>query len=84
MDGQVGYEAEDDTDLSDVASDEQWAGWRRGRDRPHTLRGWNHPQNIDDTLGDAFAQRQISVIFTTEPVPRGAGGCSRFSGIRRR
>ena len=38
---------------------------------------------IDDTLYDAFGQRQVSTIFTAaEPVPRRAGGQARLSGQR--
>ncbi len=54
--------------LSDVASDEQLGGLEASLviDRDTASRLGITPQNIDDTLGDAFAQRQISTIFTQQ------------------
>ena len=55
-------------ELRDVASDQQDQGPRRRTldDRPrHRRRGSaSRPQAIDDTLYDAFGQRQVSTIFT--------------------
>jgi multidrug efflux pump len=52
--------------LSDVASDQQLSGLeaRLVIDRDTASRLGITPQNIDDTLDDAFAQRQVSTIFT--------------------
>ncbi len=54
--------------LSDVASDEQLGGLEASLviDRDTASRLGITPQNIDDTLGDAFAQRQVSTIFTQQ------------------
>ena len=54
--------------LSDVASDEQLSGLEASLviDRDTASRLGITPQNIDDTLDDAFAQRQISTIFTQQ------------------
>jgi multidrug efflux pump len=54
--------------LSDVASDEQLSGLEASLviDRDTASRLGITPQNIDDTLDDAFAQRQVSTIFTQQ------------------
>jgi multidrug efflux pump len=54
--------------LSDVASDEQRSGLEASLviDRDTASRLGITPQNIDDTLDDAFAQRQVSTIFTQQ------------------
>jgi len=54
--------------LSDVASDEQMSGLEASLviDRDTASRLGITPQNIDDTLDDAFAQRQVSTIFTQQ------------------
>ncbi len=54
--------------LSDVASDEQLGGLEAHLviDRDTASRLGITPQNIDDTLDDAFAQRQVSTIFTQQ------------------
>jgi multidrug efflux pump len=54
--------------LSDVASDEQLNGLEASLviDRDTASRLGITPQNIDDTLDDAFAQRQVSTIFTQQ------------------
>src|SRR5205814_4449478 len=54
--------------LSDVASDEQLGGLEANLviDRDTASRLGITPQNIDDTLDDAFAQRQVSTIFTQQ------------------
>jgi multidrug efflux pump len=54
--------------LSDVASDEQLSGLEAQLviDRDTASRLGITPQNIDDTLDDAFAQRQVSTIFTQQ------------------
>jgi len=54
--------------LSDVASDEQMSGLEAQLviDRDTASRLGITPQNIDDTLDDAFAQRQVSTIFTQQ------------------
>jgi multidrug efflux pump len=54
--------------LSDVASDEQLGGLEASLviDRDTASRLGITPQNIDDTLDDAFAQRQVSTIFTQQ------------------
>ena len=42
-------------------------------------------QVIDDTLYDAFGQRQVSITYTlSEPVPRGHGGGAEFLAAARR
>ena len=53
-------------ELRDVASDQQNAGLRADLviDRDTAARFGILPQNIDDTLYDAFGQRQVSTIFT--------------------
>jgi multidrug efflux pump len=53
-------------ELRDVSSDQQDQGLRIGLniDRGTAARFGITPQNIDDTLYDAFGQRQISTIFT--------------------
>ncbi len=52
--------------LTDVASDQQLEGLEAHLviDRDTASRLGITPQNIDDTLDDAFAQRQVSTIFT--------------------
>jgi multidrug efflux pump len=52
--------------LTDVASDEQISGLQAELviDRDTASRLGITPQNIDDTLDDAFAQRQVSTMFT--------------------
>ncbi|WP_158941702.1 multidrug efflux RND transporter permease subunit [Granulicella sp. S190] len=54
--------------LNDVASDEQLSGLEAQLviDRDTASRLGITPQNIDDTLDDAFAQRQVSTIFTQQ------------------
>ncbi len=54
--------------LSDVASDQQLSGLEANLviDRDTASRLGITPQNIDDTLDDAFAQRQVSTIFTQQ------------------
>ena len=54
--------------LSDVASDQQLSGLQASLviDRDTASRLGITPQNIDDTLDDAFAQRQVSTIFTQQ------------------
>jgi multidrug efflux pump len=54
--------------LNDVASDEQLGGLEASLviDRDTASRLGITPQNIDDTLDDAFAQRQVSTIFTQQ------------------
>jgi multidrug efflux pump len=54
--------------LSDVASDQQLSGLEASLviDRDTASRLGITPQNIDDTLDDAFAQRQVSTIFTQQ------------------
>ncbi|MBB5318129.1 multidrug efflux RND transporter permease subunit [Tunturibacter empetritectus] len=54
--------------LSDVASDEQMSGLEAQLviDRDTASRLGITPLNIDDTLDDAFAQRQVSTIFTQQ------------------
>jgi multidrug efflux pump len=53
-------------ELRDVSSDQQDQGLRMSLniDRGTAARFGITPQNIDDTLYDAFGQRQISTIFT--------------------
>jgi multidrug efflux pump len=53
-------------ELTDVASDQQLDGLEAHLviDRDTASRLGITPQNIDDTLDDAFAQRQVSTIFT--------------------
>jgi multidrug efflux pump len=52
--------------LTDVASDQQLSGLESHLviDRDTASRLGITPQNIDDTLDDAFGQRQVSTIFT--------------------
>ncbi len=52
--------------LTDVASDQQLSGLEANLviDRDTASRLGITPQNIDDTLDDAFGQRQVSTIFT--------------------
>ncbi len=52
--------------LTDVASDQQLEGMEAHLviDRDTASRLGITPQNIDDTLDDAFGQRQVSTIFT--------------------
>ncbi len=52
--------------LTDVASDQQLSGLEAKLviDRDTASRLGITPQNIDDTLDDAFGQRQVSTIFT--------------------
>ena len=52
--------------LTDVASDQQLSGMEAHLviDRDTASRLGITPQNIDDTLDDAFGQRQVSTIFT--------------------
>jgi multidrug efflux pump len=54
------------TQLRDVASDQQNGGLKASLviDRDTTSRLGITPQMIDDTLYDAFGQRQVSTIFT--------------------
>ena len=54
--------------LTDVASDQQLNGLQAELviDRDTASRLGITPQNIDDTLDDAFAQRQVSTIFTQQ------------------
>jgi multidrug efflux pump len=54
--------------LRDVASDQQVSGLQANLviDRDTASRLGITPQNIDDTLDDAFAQRQVSTIFTQQ------------------
>lgn len=53
-------------ELADVATDEQLHGVRADLDidRETAARLGITPQNIDDTLYDAFGQRQVSTIYT--------------------
>ncbi|HZD07187.1 MAG TPA: efflux RND transporter permease subunit, partial [Candidatus Limnocylindrales bacterium] len=53
-------------ELRDVASDQQNGGLKADLviDRDTAARFGILPQNIDDTLYDAFGQRQVSTIFT--------------------
>jgi multidrug efflux pump len=52
--------------LTDIASDQQLSGLNAHLviDRDTSARLGITPQNIDDTLNDAFGQRQVSTIFT--------------------
>jgi multidrug efflux pump len=52
--------------MTDVASDQQLSGLNANLiiDRDTSARLGITPQNIDDTLNDAFGQRQVSTIFT--------------------
>ena len=54
--------------LTDVASDQQLDGLAENLviDRDTASRLGITPQNIDDTLDDAFGQRQVSTIFTQQ------------------
>jgi multidrug efflux pump len=53
-------------ELTDVASDQQLSGLGAHLviDRDTAARLGITPQNIDDTLDDAFGQRQVSTVFT--------------------
>src|SRR3954468_13412397 len=53
-------------ELADVASDQQSGGLQISVDidREQASRYNVSPQAIDDTLYDAFGQRQVSIIFT--------------------
>jgi multidrug efflux pump len=53
-------------ELRDVANDQQNLGLQAGLviDRDTAARLGILPQNIDDTLYDAFGQRQVSIMFT--------------------
>ena len=61
----AGFAAHKDT-LTDVASDQQLSGLEEHLviDRDTASRLGITPQNIDDTLDDAFGQRQVSTMFT--------------------
>jgi multidrug efflux pump len=52
--------------LVDIASDQQLNGLQAELviDRDTAARLGITPQNIDDTLDDAFGQRQVSTMFT--------------------
>ena len=52
--------------MADVASDQQPSGLQLSVDvdRQKASRLNIHPQAMDDTLYDAFGQRQVSTIFT--------------------
>ena len=52
--------------MRDVASDQETAGLQTSLtiDRDTASRLGISPQVIDDTLYDAFGQRQVSIIFT--------------------
>ena len=54
--------------LTDVASDQQLTGLEANLviDRDTASRLGVTPQNIDDTLDDAFGQRQVSTMFTQQ------------------
>ncbi len=54
--------------LVDVASDQQLSGLEAHLviDRDTAARLGITPQNIDDTLDDAFGQRQVSTMFTQQ------------------
>jgi multidrug efflux pump len=54
--------------LTDVASDQQISGLEAHLviDRDTASRLGVTPQNVDDTLDDAFGQRQVSTIFTQQ------------------
>ena len=63
--------------ISDVSSDQQNRGLQAmiQYDRGTAARFGITPQLIDNTLYDAFGQRQVSTMYTvTESVPRGDGG----------
>ena len=63
--------------IADVNSDLQNQGLQAmvTYDRATAARFNIAPQLIDDTLYDAFGQRQVSTMYTcAEPVPRGDGG----------
>src|SRR5262249_12954768 len=78
-------------ELSDVSSDQQDAGLRTALmiDRDTASRLGITPQLIDDTLYDAFGQRQVSTIFTQlnqyhvvlEVKPEFQGGVRGLEGI---
>ena len=59
-------ETEDNSELRDVASDQHNQGLQASLviDRDTASRLGITPQAIDDTLYDAFGQRQVSTIFT--------------------
>ena len=65
---------------------EQGAARRRSRSTATTAaRLGITPQAIDDTLYDAFGQRQVSTMYTAaQPVPRRPGGGSAVPGRARR
>ena len=70
-------------DLVDVSSDQQNEGLQASVviDRDTAARLGISPQMIDDTLYDAFGQRQVSTMYTpAEPVPRRDGGGAASSG----
>ena len=60
--------AKHDDVLTDVASDQQLEGLEAHLviDRDTASRLGITPQNIDDTLDDAFGQRQVSTMFTQQ------------------
>jgi multidrug efflux pump len=60
--------AKHDDVLRDVASDQQLNGLEANLviDRDSASRFGITPQNIDDTLDDAFGQRQVSTMFTQQ------------------
>ena len=63
--------------IADVSSDQQNRGLQAmiQYDRGTAARFGITPQLIDDTLYDAFGQRQVSTMYTVaESVPRGDGG----------
>ena len=61
------FQKHDDV-LRDVASDQQLEGLEANLviDRDSAARLGITPQNIDDTLDDAFGQRQVSTMFTQQ------------------
>ena len=62
---QAGREAETLPQLRDVASDQQNEGLQNpGRSTATRPRGWASRRSIDNTLYDAFGQRQVSIMFT--------------------
>ena len=73
-------------ELEDVATDQQTGGraLQLDIDRVTASRLGIAPTTIDNTLYDAYGQRQISTLYTqTEPIPRGTGNAARIgSGIR--
>ena len=86
MDPRLIDEAQDHAPVRDVASDQQNHGLEADLtiDRDTASRLGIPPQSIDNTLYDAFGQRQVSTIFTQlESVPRDTGGRARvLSRIR--